>query len=75
MQSYRDDCRKAGIPRSLPQVLLFMRSGGVIMALPGPYLLSKPLGILLNFVGGVVIGKWMLGLKDSYEEYYHPSVN
>lgn len=39
------------------------------MALPGPEMISKSLGILLNYVGGALIGK-MLGYQDSYPEYY-----
>ncbi|KAI9930979.1 hypothetical protein ASPWEDRAFT_34502 [Aspergillus wentii DTO 134E9] len=68
-QSYRDDCRKAGVPRSLPQVLLFNWAGGVVLALPGPVFIARPLGVLMNFFGGLVLGKWILGYKDSYPEY------
>ncbi|EPS29236.1 hypothetical protein PDE_04185 [Penicillium oxalicum 114-2] len=70
VQSYRDDCRKACVPRSLPQVLLFNWMGGVVMALPGPAILAKPLGVMLNLVGGVLVGKYILGYQESYAEYY-----
>ena len=70
MQSYRDDCRKAGIPRSLPQVLLFNWVGGVVLALPGPTIISKPVGVALNLFGGLVLGKYILGYRESYPEYY-----
>lgn len=72
VQSYRDDCRKAGISRSLPQVLLFNYLGGVVLALPGPLIVARPLGVLLNFFGGLVLGKYLLGYKKSYSEYYKP---
>jgi hypothetical protein len=49
-----------------------MKKGGVILGLPGPRFISKPLGIVLNFIGGVVIGKWLFGYRDSYSEYYKP---
>lgn len=69
---YRDDCRRAGVKRSLFQALLFMHRGGVVMALPGPEGISRALGLLLNYVGGVFIGKWLLGYSGCYPEYYHP---
>jgi len=72
IQTYRDDCRKAGIAPSLPQLLLIMRKGDTFMALPGPKFIIKPLSILLGFIGGLVIGKWLLGYSESYPEYSHP---
>lgn len=41
------------------------------MALPGPEIFSTVMGLLLNYVGGVMIGKMLLGYQDSYPEYYH----
>jgi hypothetical protein len=73
MWGYRDDCRKAGIQRSLPQVLLFMWKGKAVLALSGPKFIAKSLGLLLTFFGGLVIGKWILGYSDCYSEYYHSS--
>ncbi|KAF2095762.1 hypothetical protein NA57DRAFT_59739 [Rhizodiscina lignyota] len=71
VQGYRDDCRKAGMQRRLPQVLLFNWRANVVLALPGPKLLAKVMGLLMNFVGGLLIGKWILGYSDTYPEYYH----
>jgi hypothetical protein len=71
LQTYRDDTRKAGIEPSLPQLLLFLRKGDVLLALPGPKFIAKPLAILMNFIGGLVIGKWLMGYSDSYPEYWH----
>jgi mannose-6-phosphate isomerase-like protein (cupin superfamily) len=68
---YRDDCRKAGIQRSLPQALLFMWRGKIVPALSGPKFIARPLGLFLTFFGGVILGKWILGYSDSYSEYYH----
>lgn len=51
---------------------MFMHRGGVAMVLPGPEGFSVVLGMLLNYVGGVFIGKWLLGYSGSYPEYYRP---
>lgn len=53
-------------------MLLFNYVGGVVLALPGPLIIAKPLGVLLNFFGGLVLGKYLLGYKESYSEYYKP---
>lgn len=50
-----------------------MHRGRVVMALPGPEWLSMAAGLLLNYIGGVMIGKMLLGFRDSYPEYYHGS--
>lgn len=71
VQGYRDDLRKAGMQRRLPQVLLFNWRANVVLALSGPKYIAKAVGLLMNFVGGLVIGKWILGYSDSYPEYYH----
>ncbi|TLD27425.1 hypothetical protein E2P81_ATG10713 [Venturia nashicola] len=73
LQTYRDDTRKAAMRPSWPQILLFMRKGDTFLALPGPKVIAKPLAVLIHFVGGVVIGKWLLGYSDTYPEYSHPS--
>jgi mannose-6-phosphate isomerase-like protein (cupin superfamily) len=68
-QTYRDDCKKAGIPRSMFQVLLFNYRANVVLALPGPQFVARPLGLLLNFFGAW-IGRLIFGFQDSYPEYY-----
>lgn len=57
--------------RSIFQSLLFMQHGGIVMALPGPEVVSIAMGVLFNFVGGVLIGQILLGYSGSYSEYYH----
>lgn len=47
-----------------------MRRGEVVLAVPGPRRLAKVMGLLLNFWGGLVVGKWILGYRDTYSEYY-----
>jgi hypothetical protein len=73
MQTYRDDCRKSNVTRSLPQMLLFMRRGGVVMAFPGPNFIARPLGVIVSLLGAVVVGKWILGYSDTYPEYFRPN--
>lgn len=57
--------------RSWFQVLMFNRKGNVVLALPGPRFIAKPMGLFLNVVGSL-IGRWVLGYSYSYPEYYHP---
>ncbi|KUI69054.1 hypothetical protein VM1G_11529 [Cytospora mali] len=48
---YRDDCTRAGAQRSLFQTLLFMHRGGLVMALPGPDIISRPPGTAVHLRG------------------------
>lgn len=68
---YRNDLKQAGMQRSFFQALLFMHRGGVVLALPGPEILSQAVGLLLNYIGGLLLGKGLLGYEDTYPEYYH----
>lgn len=68
---YRHDLKQAGMDRSIFQALLFMHHGGIVMALPGHHVISVALGVLLNYIGGVLIGKMLLGYRGSYPEYSH----
>jgi len=72
---YVDDARDNGGP-SLWQMLLFLHAGGVVLAVPGlPRVLGDPLGKLIGWVGGVVVGKWALGMEESYGDYYKESAD
>jgi len=69
LYSYLDDCEKQKVAPSVVQLLLFLHSAEVSLALPGPALVSRWAGWSL----GVVVGRfggWLLGYKSSYEEYY-----
>jgi len=44
-----------------------------VVALGVPKIIGGPLSAALTWFLGVFIGKWMLGYKGSYEEYYHES--
>lgn len=84
-QLYRSDCTSQGIPRALPQVLLFNYYADVAL-LPNwllalhqrfPWLrvfieknFASLLGRVMNFFGGVILGRLVFGLHSTYEEYY-----
>ena len=70
-QTYRDDCRKAGMERSLFQVLMFNRAGNVALAVPGPAFIARTFGLMINFFGSLV-GRWIFGYSYTYPEYYRP---
>ena len=65
-----DDCQAQNVPPSVPQLLLFLHSGEVSVALPGPKWVMQ----WASWGLGIVVGKWLgghvLGLKSSYQEYY-----
>lgn len=66
---YLDDCRKAGREPHVVQLMLFLGFFDCYPALPGPKVVSWSLSQVLVFVVGVMVGKWLLGLKESYPEY------
>ncbi|KAL6716919.1 hypothetical protein ACLMJK_004831 [Lecanora helva] len=70
LTSYLDDCRKAHRAPQTPQLFLFLYFFDCYLALPGPKPIMKPVSQALVFFVGVVIGKWLLGMKESYPEYY-----
>lgn len=83
-QLYRSDCTSQGIPRSMSQVLLFNHHADVALV-PNWLLLwhrrwpklrgflervfAPSLGRIMNLFGGVVLGRWLFGLRSTYEEY------
>jgi hypothetical protein len=42
-----------------------------VVALGVPKVIGGPISTGLTWFLGVFIGKWMLGYKATYEEYYH----
>lgn len=74
LYSYLDDCRMAGKSPHIAQLWLFHYFFDCYPALPGPKVLSRPLSQVLVFVVGVMVGKWLLGFKASYPEYYQRKV-
>lgn len=67
---YLDDCRKANQSPSLFQLMVFLKAADTPLALPMP---AEWLGrvvsrVFTNLMG--FWGKWALGYKDSYAEYY-----
>ncbi len=53
---------------------MFNRRANVLVAFPGPKVISRLLGLLCNF-SGALIGYWVLGYRYSYLEYYEPKAN
>jgi hypothetical protein len=45
----------------------------LVVALGVPKSIGIPIAYGLTWLLGVFYGKWMLGYKASYEEYYHES--
>ena len=70
LYGYLDDCRKAGMAPHVAQMCLFLWFFDCYLALPGPKWVGRPASRVLSFVVGVVLGKWVLGMRESYEEYY-----
>lgn len=85
IQRYRSDCATQGVPMSQPQLMLFNRNADLALV-PSwmlaahkrfPWLrslieryLAPSLGRMMNLLGGVVLGRWLFGLRSTYEEYY-----
>jgi len=67
---YLDDCKTSKMEPSFFQLMVFLQSADVVLALPLP---SHGLGVFVSRVFLTLIagwGKWALGYKSSYEEYY-----
>jgi hypothetical protein len=45
----------------------------LVVAIGVPKRIGIPIAYGLTWFLGVFVGKWMLGYKVSYEEYYHES--
>lgn len=69
---YLDDCRKQEIAPNVAQLCLFLHFFDCPLALPGPKMVGKPLSMVFTMLVGVVVGKWLLGFRESYEEYSKP---
>jgi hypothetical protein len=72
---YIDDCRKSEKEPSLFQLLRFLHDVGAPLALPIPIafipaFVGRSISRTFCFVGGVIIGEWLLGYKVNYNEYY-----
>jgi hypothetical protein len=67
---YLDDCKKAKTAPSLFQLLVFLHRADTPLALPMP---TEWLGRVVSrafLVVAATWGKYALGYKDSYPEYY-----
>jgi hypothetical protein len=70
---YLDDCYIQGVSPSLPQLLILLHSAEVSLAFPGPGWIARPLSYAFGVVVGEIFGKYVLGYKASYAEYYDES--
>ena len=71
---YLDDCERNACAPSPVQMLMFLDSAEMSLALPGPRWVANPVSWAL----GVVVGRWVggvLGYKASYPEYYEEKKN
>lgn len=51
------------------QMMVFLDSADVAVAIPGPKWIGKPVGRFIVWFGSFV-GRWICGFKASYPEYY-----
>lgn len=72
--TYLDDCARIGSQPNIFQILLFLHCADTFLAVPGglPRVLADRISWLMSWVGGVVVGEYLLGFRSSYEEYYSP---
>lgn len=59
---------------SVPQLMLFLRFFDCYPALPGPRWLARWVSQAVVLVLGVGVGKWVLGYRESYVEYWRGKV-
>jgi mannose-6-phosphate isomerase-like protein (cupin superfamily) len=70
---YLDDCQKAGQNPSVFQLFRFLHSleAPLAFSVPGmPKWVSMQASWWMMVVMGPIIGGWLLGYKENYEEYY-----
>jgi quercetin dioxygenase-like cupin family protein len=72
--SYNEDCIEQKVSPNICQIFLFVYSTDTYLAFPGPKFIGQPLSRYLTWFLGVVVGKNILGFKESYDEYYNPAV-
>lgn len=71
---YMEDCQEQKININACQLLLFLYSTDTYPVLPGPKFIARPLSRSLTWFLGVIVGKRILGLQESYSEYYKPGI-
>lgn len=67
---YSNDCRKAGWKPNVCQMCLFLHFFDCYLALPGPRKLAMWVSEWLVWILGVVVGKGLLGMRETYPEYW-----
>jgi mannose-6-phosphate isomerase-like protein (cupin superfamily) len=72
---YLDDCKKCGMEPSIFQLFVFLESADTPLAVPMPVEWLEGVGVWVSWVLMVFvawIGKYLLGYRDTYAEYYSP---
>ena len=74
--TYLDDCQLATVAPSLFQLNLFLYRFKCPPALPipGPKWLKYWYSCFMCWFLGVVVGRWILGYRSTYPEYYDPKL-
>lgn len=67
---YLDDCKKVGAAPSFFQLLVFLHSADTPLAVPLPWEGLGRIASRILLTVTAVWGKWVLGYRDSYPEYY-----
>jgi len=72
--SYHEDCSEQKVAPNICQIYLFLYSTDTYPVLPGPKFIGQPLSRYLTWFLAVVVGKHILGFRESYNEYYNPTI-
>lgn len=67
---YLDDCREAGRPPSFFQLMVFLHDGDTPLAVPLPWEWLGKVASRLLLWGAAYWGRFVLGYKTTYREYY-----
>lgn len=70
---YLDDCKKARVAPSFFQLLVFLHSADTPLAIPLPWESIGRIASRILLTATALCGKWILGYRESYPEYYEES--
>lgn len=67
---YLDDCRRTKRAPNLFQLLVMLDSADTPVAVPMPFDWLARLASRALTTGGALVGRWLLGFRHTYSEYY-----